>query len=115
MEDILQRLAGANINLLPTSQITTHFVFERDGFVSLVERLPEGFGRIGAPGLLTEKGFAAFVWRGESAFFVVKGTEQSASPDQVDSIRKFATDLELALGNSLPYGRGSALHSEPRP
>ena len=97
MEMILQRLADANINLLPTTRITTHFVFERDGFISLVERKPEGFGRVGAPGLLTEQGFAALVWRAESAFFVGKGTEQLASSEQVELIRQFATDLEQAL------------------
>ena len=98
MEAIFERLVEANINLLPTTQITTHFVFERDGFVSLVERRPEGFGRAGAPGLLTEKGFAALIWRGGNAFFVGKGVEQAASPQQVELIRKFAADLENALG-----------------
>jgi len=97
MEAVLQRLIDANIQLLPTTQITTHFVFERDGFVSLVERKPDGFGRVGAPGLLSEKGFAALIWRGENAFFVGKGTEQPATPAEVDRIRKFAADLELAL------------------
>jgi hypothetical protein len=97
MEAVLQRLVDANINLLPTTQITTHFVFERDGFISLVERTQQGFGRVGAPGLLTEKGFAALIWRGENAFFAGKGTEQPASAEQVESIRKFAADLEQAL------------------
>ena len=97
MEAVLQRLVDANIQLLPTTQITTHFVFERDGFVSLVERRPDGFGRVGAPGLLSEKGFAALVWRGESAFFVGKGTEEAASAEQVELIRKFAADLEKAI------------------
>ncbi len=97
MEAVLGRLVDAKITLLPTTQITTHFVFERDGFVSLVERRPDGFGRAGAPGLLTEKGFAALIWRGESAFFVGKGVEQPASAEQVERIRKFAVDLETAL------------------
>ncbi len=97
MEAVLQRLVDANIQLLPTTQITTHFVFERDGFVSLVERKPDGFGRVGTPGLLTEKGFSALLWRGENAFFVGKGTEQPATPEQVELIRKFTADLELAL------------------
>jgi hypothetical protein len=97
MEAVLERLVAANIKLLPTTQITTHFVFERDGFVSLVERNAAGFGRAGTPGLLTEKGFAALIWRDENAFFVGKGVEQAASPEQVDSIRKFAVDLENAL------------------
>ena len=98
MEAILQRLVDANINLLPTTQSTTHFVFERDGFGSLVERGVEGFGRAGAPGLLTEKGFAALIWRGENAFFVGKGTELAATVEQVELIRSFAADLERALG-----------------
>ena len=100
MEAVFERLVDANINLLPTARITTHFVFERDGFVSLVERRPEGFGRVGTPGLLTEKGFVALIWRGESAFFVGKGVEQAASAEQVELIRKFGTDLENALGGA---------------
>jgi hypothetical protein len=97
MEAVLQRLVDAKIQLLPTTQISTHFVFERDGFVSLVERKDNAFGRVGTPGLLTEKGFSALIWRGENAFFIGKGTEQAATADQVELIRRFAADLELAL------------------
>ena len=97
MEAVLRRLVDANIQLLPTTRITTHFVFERDGFVSLVERRANGFGRVGTPGLLSEKGFAALIWRGENAFFAGKGTEQSATSEQVELIRKFAADLEAAI------------------
>ena len=100
MQAVFERLVEANINLLPPTQITTHFVFERDGFVSLVERRPEGFGRAGSPGLLTGNGFAALIWRGESAFFVGKGVDQPASAEQVELIRKFGKDLEDALGGS---------------
>lgn len=98
LEQQLQRLAERNINLLPAVEIATHFIFERDGFIALVERKPEGFGQAGAPGLLVEQGgFAALVWRGSEPWFVARGFEQRATPDQVTAIRSFAGDLDYAL------------------
>jgi hypothetical protein len=94
----LERLVERGINLLPAAEITTHFLFERDGFIALVERRQDGFGKIGAPGLLvTEGGFAALVWKGAQPWFVAKGFEQRATDAQVASIRVFAGDLEYAL------------------
>ena len=93
----LEKLAAAGIQLVP-AEITSHFIFERDGFVAFVERRDESFGNIGAAGLMTERGFAALLWRGEQAFFVAKGFEQAASPEQVQMIRCFAADLAAALG-----------------
>ncbi len=97
MIEILERLAGAGIQLLPETGITTHFLFERDGFVALVERKADGFGSIGAPGLLTERGLAMLVWREQQPWFIAKGFEQSATPEQVTALRKFAADLDAAL------------------
>jgi len=74
-----------------------YFVLARGGFASLVERTPHGFGRPGAPGLVTERGFAALVWREEVPWFVGKGFEIPAGPDQVSSLRRFTADLALAL------------------
>jgi len=95
--EIIERLAAAGIQLLP-AQLTNHFVFERDGFVCLVERADEGFGHIGAPGLMTDKGFAALVWRGDEGWFVGKGMEQRATEEQVSRMRGFDADLRAALG-----------------
>ena len=100
----IEKLAAAGIQLLP-AEITSHFIFQRDGFVAFVERREnliddrreEGFGNIGAPGLLTEHGFAALIWRGDQAFFIAKGFEQAASDGQVRAIRAFAADLASAL------------------
>ena len=96
-EDQLGRLASANIELLPTTEMRTHFVFERGGFVCLVERRGEGFGSIGAPGLMTERGFAPLVWRDGSPYFQSKGFEQRAEPEQVEALRGFSRDLKAAL------------------
>jgi hypothetical protein len=99
-ETQLERLVERGINLLPATEIETHFIFERDGFVALVERKPDGFGNIGAPGLLAgPAGFAALVWRNGGAWFVARGFEERATAEQVTGIRTFAADLEYALAN----------------
>jgi hypothetical protein len=93
----LERLAAAGIQLLPTIEITTHYVFERDGFVALVERTGAGFGGVGSAGILTGSGFAALVRRGERSYFIAKNFEQEARPEQVEALRSFAADLRAAL------------------
>ena len=80
-----------------TSGVAYRLHFERDGFIAVVERTPEGFGGIGSPGILTGKGFAALIRRGERSYFVAKNFEQEASPEQVESLRRFAADLKAAL------------------
>jgi hypothetical protein len=93
---ILEKLAAAGIQIVP-ADLTSHFILERDGFVSFVERREDSFGNMGAPGLMTEQGFAALIWRGDQAFFVGKGFEQPAAPDQVQKLRAFSADLSAAL------------------
>jgi hypothetical protein len=94
--EIFEKLVAAGIQIVP-AEIASHFILERDGFVSFVERREEAFGNIGAAGLMTERGFAALIWRGNQAFFVGKGFEQPASPEEVQKIRAFALDLANAL------------------
>ena len=103
MIEILERLAAARIQLLPLTEIATHFVFERAGFVCLVERKGDGgFGGIGAPGLLTGKGFAALVLRGDGFRFVGRGFDEAAEEERVRECRSFARDLETALRGAEP-------------
>ena len=97
MTQILERLAAAGIQLLPAIEISNHYVFEREGFVALVERTPDGFGGVGSAGILTGSGFAALVLRGERSYFVAKGFEQEAPPERVAALRKFSSDLKSAL------------------
>ena len=103
MTEKLERLAAARIQLLPATEITTYYVFERDGFVALVERTADGFGGIGSAGILTGNGFAAWVRRGARSYFVAKDFEQEAGPEQVEALRRFSADLRAACGaDSLP-------------
>jgi hypothetical protein len=97
VEEILARLAAVNIELVPAVDLNTHFVFTRDGFLALVERRENGFGNIGAPGLLSEKGMAQLVWRGTDAFFVARGFVQPAHPEQIEGLRRFGHDLKNSL------------------
>ena len=98
MSDQLEKLQAAGIQII-SAGVTSHFILERDGFVAFVERKGDEFGNIGAPGLMTEKGFAALVWRSGKAYFIARGFEQSATDEQVEKIRGFADDLERALSN----------------
>jgi hypothetical protein len=97
MTEKFQKLVDANIELLPLPEITTHFVFHRDGFAALVDRVRDTFGRVGAAGLLTQKGIAPLQWRGEQAFFVLKDFEQPAAAHEVEQLRDFQRDLEAAV------------------
>jgi len=83
--------------MLPAVEITTHYVFERDGFVALVERTSDGFGGIGSAGILTGNGFAALIHRGGRSYFVAKNFEQEAQPEQVAALQGFSLDLKSAL------------------
>jgi hypothetical protein len=94
--EIFEKLVAAGIQIVP-AEITSHFILERDGFVAFVQRREDAFGNIGTPGLMTERGFAALIWRGDQAFFVGKGFERVALPEEVQKIRAFASDLADAL------------------
>ncbi|WP_321470358.1 hypothetical protein [uncultured Paludibaculum sp.] len=94
----LEKIAAAGIEIIPTPQVPTHFVFSRDGCVVLVERRGEGFGSIGSPGMLSEKGgFAALVDRAGKAWFIAKGEERPAQPGEAEAARRLFTDLKSAL------------------
>ena len=97
MHEIFERLVAARIELLPALEVTTHFIFTRDGLVALVERRGDGFGGIGSAGLLVNQGFAPLVHRGDRAFFVARGFEQEASSDEVAKLKQFSADLKAAL------------------
>jgi hypothetical protein len=98
MLEKFEKLVAAGIELIPAVEVTTHFIFQRDGFVALVERRGEGFGGVGSSGLLTERGgLAPLVWRGEQAVFVGREFEQDASADDVSKLRAFAADLKSAI------------------
>jgi hypothetical protein len=88
--------------MLPAVEIATHYVFERDGFVALVERTLDGFGGIGSAGILTGNGFAALIHRGDHSYFVAKNFDQEATPEQVEALKRFSLDLKGCITVQAP-------------
>ena len=95
----LGRLQESGIELVPFNAMINHYLLARGGFVALVEKIPKGFGKIGAPGIMTEKGFACLIWRETQAFFVTKGFDQQATMEQIEELRVFSADLHQALAD----------------
>ena len=96
----LERLAAARIQLVP-SELSGYFVFERDGFVCLVEKTREGgFGGIGSVCRLVEEGFATVLWSGAGAYYVQKGGRRlEATSEEIGQLRGFSSDLRAALAD----------------
>ena len=51
----------------------------------------------GSTGMMTGNGLAYLVWRDGLPYLAAKGTETPATPEQVETIRKFSEDLRTAL------------------
>jgi hypothetical protein len=93
----LERLASAEIQILPVPEIASHFVLERKGCVVLAERLEDGFGAIGSPGALSEKGFAALVQRDGRDWFIGRNESREATETEADEARGLYRDLREIL------------------
>ncbi|HLJ16004.1 MAG TPA: hypothetical protein VKV15_16010 [Bryobacteraceae bacterium] len=85
---------NGDFHAVPVPGSDRYVLFERAGFVALAERKENGFGRPGSAGILTEHGFAVLVWRGQQPMFVARNFEQPATPEQVESLRRFSAELE---------------------
>jgi hypothetical protein len=97
MQRVLERLAAEGFHLVPSEDLRGHFLFERAGYLALVEATPSGLGSVGNPGILTEKGFAVLVRQDGGFAFVAKGLALPASQEQVAQVRQFTRDLRAAL------------------
>jgi hypothetical protein len=94
----LERIAAAGIQIIPTPEVPTHFVFERDGCVVLVERRGEGFGAVGSPGMLSSHGgFAALVEQNGRPWFIAKGEKREAQPGEAEAARRLFNEVKGAL------------------
>ena len=51
-------------------------------------------------GLMTEQGLAYLIWREGQPYLAAKAVETPATPEQVETIRKFSQDLETALSTA---------------
>lgn len=93
----LERIAASGIQILPVPEIGTHFVLERNGCIVLAERREDGFGALGSPGSLSEKGFAALVVRDGHDWFIGKNELREASDTEASEARRLYRDLRDIL------------------
>jgi hypothetical protein len=83
-QDVLSRLTALGIEPIDLD-LKRHTMVHRDGFVALIERTRVGgYRAAGTAGLLTERGLAPLVWRGEEAWFITRGSQVRATADQND-------------------------------
>jgi hypothetical protein len=84
------RLAAVNIEL--AAEARDYSLFVRGNCMALSYA-----GSVGSSGMMTENGLAYLVTHGGRHFLVTKGGETVATPDQVETIRRFSEDLAAAL------------------
>ena len=85
----MSRLEDLNIRLMVEGPAVS--IYMRDNCVAAVG------GTQGSTGIMTEHGLAYLVWREGQPFLAAKGSETPATPEQVETIRKFSEDLNTAL------------------
>ena len=95
--EIAARLADFNIQL--AAQARDYCLFVRGNCLALVQAAEESFTSIGASGMMTENGIAYLVWReGQPVLAAHGGHEQPATPEELETVRRFSEDLKLTLG-----------------
>ena len=91
----MSRLDDLNIRLMVQGAVVSIYV--RENCIAAVGGNESG--NQGSTGLMTEQGLAYLVWREGQPYLAMKGGETPATPEQVETIRKFSQDLNDALGN----------------
>ena len=93
----MSRLEDLNIRLMVEGPAVSIYV--RDHCIAAVGGTDSG--NQGSTGLMTEQGLAYLVWRDGQPYLAAKGGETPATPEQVETIRKFSADLSNALNTAL--------------
>ena len=93
----MSRLEDLNIRLMVEGPVVSIYV--RDNCIAAVGGTPDGNqgNNQGSTGMMTEQGLAYLVWRDGQPYLAAKSGETPATPEQVDTIRRFSQDLNSAL------------------
>lgn len=94
----MSRLEDLNIRLMVEGPAVSIYV--RDNCIAAVGG-NLGSGNQGSTGMMTEQGLAYLGWRDGRPYLAAKGGETPATPDQVETIRKFSEDLGRVLNTAL--------------
>ena len=93
----MSRLQDLNIRLIVEGPAVSIYV--RGDCIAAVGG-PHGGGagiNQGSTGMMTDQGLAYLVWRDGRPYLAAKGGETQATPEQVETIRRFSEDLNTAL------------------
>jgi hypothetical protein len=90
----VSRLEDLNIRLIVEGPAVSMYV--RDNCMAAVGGSNPGMN-LGSTGMMTEQGVAYLVWRDGQPYLAAKGSETRATPEQVETIRRFSADLKNAL------------------
>jgi hypothetical protein len=93
----VSRLDDLNIRLMVEGPAVSIYV--RDDCIAAVGGAHRN--NQGSTGMMTEQGLAYLVWRDGRPHLAAKGGETPATPEQVETIRKFSQDLNDALNTAL--------------
>jgi hypothetical protein len=88
-----------DLNIQRVVEGPTFSMYVRDNCIGVVAG-PGGAHR-GSTGLMTEQGLAYLMWREGQPYLAAKGVETPATPEQVETIRKFSQDLQAALETAI--------------
>lgn len=97
MQDQLERLAALGIQRVEALEMAHFVVVSRDRFAALLEHRNGRIVRIGTAGIVTEQGLGMLLWRGEEARVVGKGMDRVASREEVESLRRFSSDIQTVF------------------
>ena len=105
----MSRLEDLNIRLMVEGPAVSIYVRDNcmaavggsSGINQGINQGPNQGTNQGSTGMMTEQGLAYLVWRDGRPYLAAKGGETLATPEQVETIRKFSQDLNDALNTAL--------------
>ncbi len=93
----LQRLYLAGFEIETFERYPRAVGVVRDGFIALLEATPSGLRIIGAPGLRMGEVLGVLVEREGRQVFQAKSEIVEATPERLESLRRFRAELEDVL------------------
>ena len=85
-------------DILVAAEARQYCMFVRGNCAALAQCAGERFTSIGSSGIMTANGLSYLIWRDGEAWLAAHGREVAADAEQVEAIRGFSADLEVALG-----------------
>ena len=85
-------------DILLAAEAREYCMFVRGNCVALAQSAGERFTSLGSSGMMTANGLSYLIWRNGEVWLAAHGGEVAADAEQVEAIRRFSADLEMALG-----------------